>query len=151
MQPGAQAGKKRHSTTLYHLEFGCPTVNVRCNMKSTNRVTIQVLREVINGVLDFIEKDLGMPEVELSKDYYWRIEDDMLYSMEDQPKQLGVGSLIDDWEFVLSASRRDQQLPADFIHVAPLLQAFAQLAPSYTSPPDTPKSGRNHGGGASYH
>lgn len=108
-------------------------------MASPNSVSIGTLREVINGVFDFVEKDLGMSEVELKKNYYWDIPEDELYSMENQPKELVVGSLIDDWEFVLSASRMDPQIPIEFIHVAPLLRALAQWVPSYISPSGTTK------------
>ncbi len=67
------------------------------SMANPNSVSIGTLREAINGVFDFVEKDLGMSEVELKKNYYWDIPEDELYSMENQPKELVVGSLIDDW------------------------------------------------------
>jgi hypothetical protein len=102
-------------------------------------INIDVLRKTINGILDFIEKDLGITEVELKKNHYWSITDDVLYSMDEPPKQLAVGSLVDDWDFVLSASKSDQQLPIMFIHIAPLIQALSQGVPNYTSPEGSEK------------
>jgi len=55
--------------------------------------------------------------------------------MESPPKELEVGSLADDWEFVSSLPKNtEQQIPIMFIHIAPLLLALAQAVPNYTSP-----------------
>jgi hypothetical protein len=108
-------------------------------MASPDSISIDVLRKTINGIFDFIEKDLGVAEVELKQNYYWSIAHDALYAMENPPKELDVGSLKDDCDFVLSAFKRDQQIPLDFIHIAPLLQALSQAAPSYTVPRESSK------------
>jgi hypothetical protein len=108
-------------------------------MESAKSISIDVLRKTLNGIFDFIEKDLGITEVELRQNHYWSVTDDERYSMEDPPKELGVGSLIDDWDFVLSASKSDQQIPIDLIHIAPLLQVLSHAVPSYTAPRDSTK------------
>jgi hypothetical protein len=103
-------------------------------MESGSVVQIRELRSVINGILDFIEKDLKLREVELGKDHYWEVLDRDLFSME-RPTELGAGSLIDDLEFLLSSAKdKTQQIPIMLIHVAPLLKALSQAVPSYTSP-----------------
>jgi hypothetical protein len=105
-------------------------------MAGPNTISIDVLRRTINGVFDFIEREQrGVAEVELKQTYYWSITDDVLYSMDEPPKQLAVGSLADDYEFVLSSFKNaDQQLPILFMHIAPLLQALWQAVPNYASP-----------------
>jgi hypothetical protein len=109
-------------------------------MANPNSIRIDVLRKTINGIFDFVQKDLGVSEIELKHNHYWSIADDALYAMETLPKQIDVGSLGDDWDFVLSASKSlDQQIPILLIHLAPLLQALSQAVPSYTSPPGRPK------------
>ena len=111
-------------------------------MSSASSVSIDVLRKTINGIFDFIEKDLGVTEVALKQNYYWTVADDVLYATESPPKELDVGSLNDDWDFVLAASKSaDQLIPIEFIHVAPLLQALAQAVPSHKSLGDVPKHG----------
>jgi hypothetical protein len=110
-------------------------------MASPEGVSIEVLRKSINRILDFIEKDLGISEVQLKQNYYWSIADDVLYAMEAPPKQLDVGSLKDDWDFVLSAAKDSgQQIPMLFIHLAPLLHALSRAVPNYASPGNTPKT-----------
>jgi len=106
-------------------------------MESDSVVQIQVLRKVVNGILDFIEKDLKQSEVELGKDHYWEVMDADLFAME-RPTELGAGSLIDDLEFLQSsANDKAQHLPIMLIHVAPILRALSQAVPSYTSPSES--------------
>jgi hypothetical protein len=107
-------------------------------------IDIDALRKTVNGILDFIENDLGITKVELKQNYYWSITDDVLYSMNQPPKELAVGSLVDDYDFVLSALKSpDQQLPIMFMHIAPLLQALWKAVPNYPLPraADTDKRG----------
>lgn len=101
-------------------------------MEKNDRVEIRILRDVVNRVFDFIEKELERPEVDIKNNFYWTIADDVLYSMGDRPRELDCGSLIDDWEFVLSAYKSpDRSLPATLLHIAPLLRALATTVPSY--------------------
>jgi hypothetical protein len=109
-------------------------------MASDKSIQIDVLRRVVNGIFDFIEKDLGIREVDLKKDHYWNVFDDDMYELA-RPEELGAGSLRDDWEFLLSSAKdRGQQLPIMLIHVAPILQALSQAVPSYTSPSESSKA-----------
>jgi len=109
-------------------------------MANPNCISINVLRATINGIFDFIEKDLGLLEVQLNENYYWSIKDDELYSMDQPPKELVVGSLFDDFEFVSSSFKNaDRQLPIMFIHIAPILQALSEGVPNFPSPDKSSK------------
>ena len=108
-------------------------------MASDQAIKIDVLRKTINGILDFIEKDLALSEVKLENDHYWNVLDGETYETK-RPTELGAGSLQDDWEFLLSSAKdKDQQLPIMLIHVAPILHALSQAVPSYTSPSQSPE------------
>jgi hypothetical protein len=108
-------------------------------MASDGTIQIDTLRKVINGIFDFVEKDLAISEVKLREDNYWTVLDDKAFDGV-QPTELGVGSLWDDWEFLLSSAKdKNQQLPIMLIHVAPILQALSRAVPSYTSPSQSPK------------
>jgi hypothetical protein len=100
-----------------------------------NKVRIDVLRNVTNRILDFIERDLQMESVELPHNFYWSMSDDVLYELNQQPQQLDCGSLIDDLEFVTSAHENPSQaIPLVLMHVAPLLKALSTAVPSYKPP-----------------
>jgi hypothetical protein len=104
-------------------------------MENAKQVDVRVLRETVNAVLDFIERDLGKSAVPLPSNYYWTVTDDALYSMSEPPKQLDCGSLVDDLEFVQAAyANREQAIPLMLIHLAPLLYALAKAVPSFTEP-----------------
>lgn len=107
-------------------------------MANNSTLNIDVLRKTINGILDFIEREQrGAKEVKLKQDHYWSITDNARYSMDEPPKELAVGSLVDDYQFVLSAYKSaDQQLPIMFMHIAPLLQALWQSVPNYPTSVD---------------
>lgn len=109
-------------------------------MENVKQVSIERLRETINSVFDFIERDLGQSAVPLPSNYYWTVPDDALYMMEHPPKQLDCGSLTDDLEFAEAAyTNREQAIPLMFIHLAPLLYALAKSVPSFTSPKERSK------------
>ena len=95
-------------------------------------VDINVLRDVTNRIFDFIEHDLKMHSVELSRDFYWSISDEELHEVGRQPQDLAVGSLVDDFHFVAAAHRDpDQAVPLLLMHVAPLLKWLSRAVPSY--------------------
>lgn len=101
-----------------------------------NSVDVKVLREVIERILDFIERDLKLKAVELPHNFYWSLAEDVLYKMEQQPQELDCGSLVDDYHFVAAAHKDpDQAIPLILMHVAPLLKALSIAVPSYKPPP----------------
>ena len=55
-------------------------------MASASSVSIDVLRKTINGIFDFIEKDLSVTEVALKQNYYWTVAEDVLCAMESPPR-----------------------------------------------------------------
>lgn len=99
-----------------------------------SKVNIAELREVINQVFDFIQKDLNLEEVVLKENYYWSINGEILCSAEKDASEveLSVGSLYDD-NFFMKKAKEDtlQAIPVTFIHIAPLLRALASMVPSY--------------------
>ena len=106
-------------------------------MEPKSNVQISVLREVVNRIFDFIERDLRMKSIELPNDFYWSIADDVLYKMEQHPGQLDCGSLADDYEFTAAAyDDPSQAIPLVLMHIAPLLKALATAVPSYKLPDD---------------
>jgi hypothetical protein len=59
-------------------------------------------QHIINGILDLIEKEQrGVTEVEPKQNHYWSITDNVVYSTDEPSKQLAVGSLVDDYEFLI--------------------------------------------------
>lgn len=100
-----------------------------------NRIEIDVLREVTNRILDFIERDLDIKSVELPHNFYWNVPDDVLYAMDKRPEELDCGSLVDDNDFVISGHKNPRQaIPLLLMHVAPLFKVLSTAVPSYKPP-----------------
>ena len=97
-----------------------------------SRVEVAVLRDVCNRILDFISKDLNISHVELDRNLYWSLPQDVRHDMQHTPTAEHVGSLADDYDFVLAAARDpDQAVPLLLEHVAPLLAELATKVPNF--------------------
>lgn len=95
-------------------------------------VDVNVVREVTDRIFDFIQRDLELWVVDLPENFYRDVAEDDLYEMGDQPKQLDVGSLADDMDFVKAAQKDPSQAISEtLLHVAPLLRALATSVPNY--------------------
>lgn len=97
-------------------------------------VNVSRLREIINDLIDHIEKDLRVTEVTIpvEKRYYWEISEDELRNMDKTPPVQEVGSLWDDWEFIQQLDRNHSNLTVlSLSQVAPILQFFAEALPPY--------------------
>ena len=66
---------------------------------SRDEVDIRALRRVTSQIFDFIQNELKLDRVKLGRDFYWSVPHDALHDVGNPPKELVVGSLIDDLGF----------------------------------------------------
>ena len=92
-------------------------------------IRIADLRQIVDDLLAHVEKVHG-PEVPIDKDYYWSLGNDVLY---DTQRSVGnideIGSLGDDWEFLLNMKGTDirNEGPSLMLaHAAPLLRYIGE-------------------------
>jgi hypothetical protein len=92
-------------------------------------VQLAELRRIINDLLEHVEQING-PEVVLEQDYYWDLNSEAAYSVTSEaPTSAGLGSLGDDWEFLLNLRGGDikQDGPSlMLVHAAPLLRYIGE-------------------------
>jgi hypothetical protein len=62
-------------------------------------IEIDVIRQVTNDLIDRLRRQ-GVDRIELSADYYWDVAADVRYDQPEQPRELQMGQLTDDLEFV---------------------------------------------------
>jgi hypothetical protein len=95
------------------------------NIKSIN---LRELQQATNRLFDHIIKTRGVESIELRQNFYWSTPTEQFYDVKNDPKQLDVGSLYDDWEFVQSLTR-DETEPVAFqlTEVAPLLRYIGEV------------------------
>ncbi len=63
-------------------------------------VTVDELRKVVDILSTRLEQ-LGYNSVEIPQTYYWHIPTAQLYSPADDPTDLDIGDVSDDWEELL--------------------------------------------------
>ena len=86
------------------------------------RIELAELKQVVDILFDHIMKTRGVTSCELDADYYWTVLCPEVYDMTEHPKQLGVGSLYEDWEFLSAILEPDNQpLASELTKLAPLL------------------------------
>jgi hypothetical protein len=89
----------------------------------TIEIKISDMRLVINRILDHIEHDLGLTAVKLSQDSYWEVSYNQRYDFTKTPTDYDHGQLYDDWEFLTSILKdNDQAVSLMLIHAAPLVR-----------------------------
>jgi hypothetical protein len=90
-------------------------------------VSIPELRRVVNLILDHIEHDLGVRQIALDQDDYWHVMSPEKYDLLTNSRNLGIGKLSDDWEFLAKLpDDRQQAVALMLIHVAPLLERIGE-------------------------
>ena len=62
----------------------------------TEKITLDELRAVSNLLFDYLEK-CGHHSIDLDKDYYWVISEKDRYDPYENPKDVSLGQLYDDW------------------------------------------------------
>lgn len=61
------------------------------------KVKVSELRKAANILFDHLEQS-GHTELELSRDFYWNIPEEKLYTVYEEPSGFTVGQLSDDWK-----------------------------------------------------
>jgi hypothetical protein len=75
-------------------------------------------------LIEAVQSDLGVEKIDLSEDLYWGLDSKDKYNMSSVPdsKQLLVGQLYDDLDFLISGSAEKESLTrASLCHAIPLL------------------------------
>ena len=65
------------------------------------QVKLETLEKVVHAIFEHM-RDLGVEEVELEKDYYWHIPFEQKYDVYNQPTDLTIGQLTDDWQDIVN-------------------------------------------------
>lgn len=84
------------------------------------------LRRILDAVFENIENSLGIKEICLKEDMYWAVPYDKKYDVPNEPGELMLGQLFDDWD-LLRHVREDESLatPMNLMHLAPILEYMA--------------------------
>jgi hypothetical protein len=91
-------------------------------------IDVVKLKLAIDRIFRHIIETRGVRRVELGSDLYWDMPEEALYNVVDQPQELDVGRLSDDWEFVSKLLEEDATpLAYQLTEVAPLLRRLGEV------------------------
>lgn len=89
---------------------------------------VEKLKKIVDRLFQHIVERHGVRTVELGTDFYWAIPEDELYNVVDQPTELDVGRLSDDWEFVAKLlDEANSPVAYQLTEVAPLLRRLGEV------------------------
>lgn len=87
-----------------------------------NKISIQELRVLTDNFFDNIEKDFGASEIPIRQSMYWHVLPDEKYDVNNDPKQLGIGNLRDDLEFLKNIlNDKEKAVLPNLYHLAAIL------------------------------
>lgn len=85
------------------------------------------LKDVMNLLLDHIVVTRGVQSFEIEQANYWNIPTEEIYDATHQPSALDIGSLIDDWEFLLSLlDKENEPVTYQLTQLAPLIRYLGE-------------------------
>jgi hypothetical protein len=91
-------------------------------------IDVVKLKSIIDRLFDHVIKTRGVRRVELGSDLYWDMSEEALYNVVDQPQELDIGRLSDDWELVAKMLEEGAAPVAyQLTEVAPLLRRLGEV------------------------
>ena len=82
--------------------------------------------EAVWQALVYNLKQKGIKEISINESYYWKINDEDLYNVYDEPKELTIGNLADEWPWLLGmANEPDDAIIYAFGWFSEILRAIS--------------------------
>lgn len=79
-------------------------------------------------------KSKGVKEIDIKESYYWSINDEDLYNVYREPKELTIGNLADEWPWLISmANKPDDAVVYAFRWLSEILRAISIKQPGVPS------------------
>lgn len=93
-------------------------------MKNNTEIQKEDLKKILFMLIDKLDES-PTDKFSLEKDLYWNIPDDKLYNVYQEPSDLTIGSLVEDWEFLQKILRKEREvLGYDFYKVSGILKSI---------------------------
>ncbi len=89
-------------------------------------IKVKELKVVTSRLLEYLESENG-DTLSLPEDYYWHIDADELHTVEEEPTDLSVGQLSEDWENLQRvASGESDPIRHSLVWLAAVLRAVGE-------------------------
>ena len=92
-------------------------------MAKVDNINIDELRLVTNYFFDYLENNMNVKNLEITKDYYWSVLHPDRYDMDQQPDKLGIGQLSEDLYFLKEILKnKDLAVAPNLSHLCAVLE-----------------------------
>lgn len=88
------------------------------------KIDLKELQQIISLLLLDLKRKQGN-EIELTSDFYWDIASDEIYNPYEEPKNISLGQLTDDWETMKSSAQTERLIAYDLQRVSNILKALS--------------------------
>lgn len=92
------------------------------------KVKLDSIEQMLSVIL-LRYKELYVNEIEIENDYYWRLDEKEIYTLDEEPKDFTIGQLTDDWETVQHNFKTDDLIPYDLQKISSILTALSVEKP----------------------
>lgn len=97
-------------------------------MKNNTEIQKEDLKKILFMLIDKLDES-PTDKFSLEKDLYWNIPDDKLYNVYQEPENLTIGNLVEDWEFLQKILRKEREvLWYDFYKVSTILNSIGHAS-----------------------
>lgn len=91
-------------------------------------IKLTELKSIIDRLFKHIIEVRGVEKVEVKKNLYWNIPEETLYNVNEDPKDIDIGSLCDEWDFISSLLDESKQPVAyQLTEVAAILRYIGEV------------------------
>ncbi|KQT28481.1 hypothetical protein ASG22_19970 [Chryseobacterium sp. Leaf405] len=95
-------------------------------MENSIKIQKEELKQVFFTLINKID-NLNEDEIYFQKDLYWNINDEELYNVYEEPKNITIGSIKEDWDFLQKILTSDREIiNYDFNKIANILRLIGE-------------------------
>lgn len=91
-------------------------------------IELEKLEEIMTTILGELKKR-GIDSIPLEADFYWNIPSDSIYDPYNEPTQLDIGQLEDDYETLLKAKSKEKLTGYNLKNISSLLRYISEKHP----------------------
>ncbi len=94
------------------------------------KIKLEDLEQMISAI--FLKyKEFYGNEIEMENDFYWKLEENEIYTPSTQPIDFSLGQLTDDWETLQNSFKSDYLIPYDLQRISNILTALSIEKPIF--------------------
>lgn len=88
------------------------------------KVKLEDMEQMISIILRQYKEFYG-DEIEMENDFYWKLDENVLYAPNMEPRDFSLGQLSDDWDTLQNSAKSGDLVPYDLQRISNILTALS--------------------------